>query len=141
MKFPALASAACAFAFVTGLMTLHGRSPASAAGGDVAFSAAQVAQGAKVFAANCASCHGANLQGVSAPALGGKQSGLAQQSIGEAYAYISEQMPMTAPASLSAAQYLDVLAYLLDKHGRKPGPRPLTAAVAKTSEAKVDSHG
>jgi mono/diheme cytochrome c family protein len=139
MKFPALAAAA--FALFAGLTSLQGRAPASAASGDVAFSGAQVAQGAKVYAANCASCHGANLQGVSAPALGGKQSGLAQQSIGEAYAYISEQMPMTAPASLSATQYLDVLAYLLDKHGRKPGARPLTASVAKTSEAKVDTHG
>jgi mono/diheme cytochrome c family protein len=139
MKFAGLALAA--FAFAAGLSYVQGRAPAYAASGDVVFSAAQVAQGAKVFAANCASCHGANLEGVSAPALGGKQSGLAQQSIGEAYAYISEQMPMTAPASLSSAQYLDVLAYLLDKHGRKPGTRPLTASVAKTSGAKVDLHG
>jgi mono/diheme cytochrome c family protein len=139
MKFAA--PAAAAFALLAGLTYMQERPAASAASGDVVFSAAQVARGAKVFAANCASCHGANLQGVSAPALGGKQSGLAQQSIGEAYAYISEQMPMTAPASLSSAQYLDVLAYLLDKHGRKPGTHPLTASVAKTSEAKVDSHG
>jgi len=110
----------------------------AAAGGDaIAFTAPQAAIGAKTYAKNCASCHGANLGGVTAPALVGRTSAIAQQSLAEVYEYISQQMPMTAPGTLSKAQYLSILAYILQKNGHKAGSRPLSASVASTDTATI----
>ena len=112
--------------------------PATAAG-NAGFTAAQVARGATAYTQSCAGCHGAKLQGVSAPALGGKMSAVAQQSVAQVYVYLSQQMPMTAPGSLPAATYLDITAYILKQNGHKPSSVPLTIASAKTSDAVVGS--
>ncbi len=137
MKFVLLAPAAAAVALAAALAT---HSEAGAAGGSVAFSATQAAQGAKVYTQSCASCHGANLKGISAPALVGATSSIATQSVAEVYAYMSQQMPMTAPGSLSETQYTSLLAYLLQRNGHKAGPHPLTTAVAKNGTAMIASH-
>ena len=113
--------------------------PTRAAGDPINFTAAQAATGAKVYAQNCASCHGATLMGVSAPALVGKTSGIGQQSLVEVYEYVSQQMPMTAPGSLSKTQYVNVLAYLLQKNGHKPGPKPLTQSAVTTQTSTIES--
>jgi mono/diheme cytochrome c family protein len=110
-----------------------------AADGPISFTAAQAATGAKAYAQNCASCHGANLMGVTAPALAGKSSGIAQQPLSEVYQYVSQQMPMTAPGSLSKTQYVNIVAYLLQKNGHKPGPKPLTQSVVTTATATIQS--
>jgi len=103
----------------------------------VAFTAPQAAAGGKAYMQNCAKCHGANLAGVSGPALVGKTSGIAQQSLVEVYEYVSQQMPMTAPGSLSKAQYVSILAYLLEKNGHTPGTHPLTESLATTATATI----
>lgn len=137
MKFVSLAPAASVVALSAALAT---HATAGAAGAPVAFSAAQATQGAKFYTQACASCHGANLQGVSAPALVGTTSSIATQSVAEVYAYMSQQMPMTAPGSLTEAKYTSILAYLLQRNGHKAGPRPLTTAVAKNGTAMIASH-
>lgn len=136
MKFLSLAPAAA----VALSVALASHATAGVAAAPVAFSAAQATQGAKVYTQACASCHGANLKGVSAPALVGSTSSIATQSVAEVYAYMSQQMPMTAPGSLSEAQYTSVLAYLLQRNGHKAGPRPLTTAVAKNGTALIAGH-
>ncbi len=112
--------------------------PATAAS-NAGFTAAQVARGATAYSQNCAVCHGAKLQGVSAPALSGTMSAVAQQTVAEVYVYVSQQMPMTAPGSLTAAKYLDITAYILKQNGHKASSVPLTVAAAKTSDAVVGS--
>jgi mono/diheme cytochrome c family protein len=85
----------------------------------------QVAAGQQVYTQHCAQCHGANLQGMSGPPL--TQSYVA--SFGQASGlvdYISKQMPLNAPGSLSQEQYYDVLAYILDQDGLLPAGTPLT---------------
>lgn len=118
---------------------LSGRGPATAAGEPIPFTATQAATGAKAFAQNCASCHGATLKGVTGPALVGKTSAIAQQSLVDVYEYVSQQMPMTAPGSLSKAQYLSIVAYILQKNGHKAGSRPLTLSVATTAHATIEA--
>ena len=110
--------------------------PAPAASG-VSYTSDQAALGAKTFAANCAQCHGANLEGVSAPALKGKVSGISQQSVGELFEYVSQQMPLTKPGALSSNQYVDIVAYLLQANGRRAGSGKLSVAMAKTATATV----
>jgi mono/diheme cytochrome c family protein len=87
--------------------------------------AEQVSAGQEVYASNCASCHGENLQGVDAPAL--NASTLARFSTAAGiYDYISQQMPLGAPGSLSETQYYQVEAYILDENGLLPTGEALT---------------
>ncbi|MCL6562025.1 MAG: cytochrome c [Firmicutes bacterium] len=71
------------------------------------------ARGAKVFAASCASCHGAKAQGTaSAPPL--KTANLLHRFGSEAKLreFIAHNMPASNPGSLSAAQASDVSWYV-----------------------------
>ena len=101
------------------------------------FTASQAAAGAKTYAAQCSRCHGANLEGVSAPALRGSGSGLAGDSVHDAYVFISTQMPAGNPGSLSAAEYSNLVAYILSRNGHTAGTTSLTPAAAKLSKLKV----
>jgi len=99
------------------------------------FTAAQVATGAKAYAQNCSRCHGANLEGVSAPALKGAASGIKGDTVADAYNFLSVQMPAGAPGSLSDADYVTIMAFILSKDGVHPGTVKLTAAIAKKYKA------
>ena len=85
----------------------------AAATGSVPYTAAQVKAGATVYKNHCSSCHGAKLQGVSGPALVGAAFAHSNLDVGQIYAIVSQQMPLTAPASLSKADYAAVMAYVL----------------------------
>jgi outer membrane protein assembly factor BamB len=85
----------------------------AAATGSVPYTTAQVRSGAAVYAKECLSCHGTKLQGVSGPALAGPQFAHANLDVGQIYAIVSQQMPLTAPASLSKSDYAAVMAYIL----------------------------
>lgn len=93
--------------------------------------AAQAKAGAKSYDTNCARCHGAKLEGVSAPALRGAPSGLKGDSLSEAYTFISLQMPAGNPGSLSASDYVNIVAYILSQNGYAAGTVKLTPALAK----------
>ncbi|MGC8787756.1 MAG: c-type cytochrome [Anaerolineae bacterium] len=74
--------------------------------------------GQPFYAASCARCHGATAQGASAPALIGPNAKL--DKFGNAQAllqYMSRAMPPNGPGSLTAEQYLRVLAWLLLGNG------------------------
>ena len=105
-------------------------SAASATGAAGYYSAAQASDGATVYSASCATCHGATLQGQSGPSLAGARFAKSLVAYGTAqqmYDFISKQMPANAPGSLSTAQYLSVTAYLLQQNGYPSGTHPLDA--------------
>lgn len=81
--------------------------------GSAPYTAAQVAAGARIYRQSCASCHGAQLQGVSAPALTGTAIANAHLTLSQLRSIVTTQMPLTAPGSLKPAEYADVIAYLL----------------------------
>jgi mono/diheme cytochrome c family protein len=97
----------------------------------------QAAAGSKEYQAKCSRCHGANLEGVSAPALRGEASGLKGDSVGQALTFVSTQMPAGDPGSLSTAEYDDIVAYILARNGHPAGATALTPASAKKSTAKL----
>ena len=75
-------------------------------------------EGANVFAANCASCHGADLAGGEmAPSLTGGEftANWNDLSLGDLYERLRISMPQSAPGSLSRQQNSDILAYVLRK--------------------------
>jgi len=104
------------------------------------YTAAQATQGAMIFAAQCATCHGAKLEGGAGPQLAGddfiaKWSG---QTADDVHYVVSTQMPMTNPGSLSPAEALAVLAYILQQNHYPAGPTALDAATLKT--VKIAKH-
>lgn len=74
------------------------------------------AEGAKVFAAICATCHGANGEGTDkAPPVWGARSyniGAGMSRLRTAAQFIKRWMPQSAPGSLTAQQAFDVAAYV-----------------------------
>ncbi len=97
------------------------------------YTQAQAAQGAQLYAAQCASCHGAKLEGGAGPQLAGsdfigKWSG---QTADDVHDVIATQMPQTAPGSLKPAESLALTAYLLQQNKYGAGASPLDAAKLK----------
>ncbi|MGD1067826.1 MAG: c-type cytochrome, partial [Vulcanimicrobiaceae bacterium] len=81
--------------------------------GSAPYTTQQVAAGAQMYAAKCASCHGSQLQGVSAPALTGPGLARSNLDLSQLRSVVTTQMPATAPGSLEPEQYASIIAYLL----------------------------
>lgn len=92
----------------------------------------QVAAGEKVYGERCASCHGAKGEGKNkAPALIGPKGLDEYHNAKEAYTYIHDMMPPTAPSSLTEDEYWNVTAYLIKKNELEI-KEPLSAANAES---------
>ena len=77
---------------------------------------AQIARGAQVFTDHCASCHGMDLRGNSnTPSLLGMSFMFLWEgrTLGELFTQVRSQMPSNQPGSLSAQNYIDVIAFIL----------------------------
>ena len=89
------------------------------------FTAPQIEVGRKAFAARCAVCHQANLQGQGdALALAGRQfmAGWSNRTSLDLYNLIHASMPAGAPGSLDDETYAGLTAFILHANGAKPGP-------------------
>ncbi len=92
--------------------------------GDMAplqFTAAQAVGGGANYQRACASCHGAELEGMSAPALASETFSWLGLAVGDFHGYIKELMPADAPGSLSDAQVSTIIAYIAQANGMAPG--------------------
>jgi mono/diheme cytochrome c family protein len=88
--------------------------------GSAPYTAAQVKAGKAQYVASCQACHGAQLQGVSAPALAGSAFGSSHLNISALRSIVTKQMPLTAPGSLTPPQYASIMAFLLASNCLKP---------------------
>ena len=80
------------------------------------YSDAQATRGQDLYGKNCASCHGAKLEGRGqTPPLAGDdfKSNWNGQSLGDLFDKIKLTMPADRPGSLSADQNADILAFIL----------------------------
>lgn len=100
-----------------------------------------MSKGAKQFAQSCAPCHGEHLEGGAGPALTGPTfetlSKKVGADVGDIFTYMTTNMPLNQPASLSHDQYVQILSYILSKNGYKAGRKALTFAAAQTSKAPI----
>jgi mono/diheme cytochrome c family protein len=129
-KFAAL----CALGILASLATLPHPARASSTG---LYTAEQAKVGKALYLKNCSACHAVDLSGAAGPPLRGADAPYhGTQSVAQVFDYISVQMPMTSPGSLSKAAYVSIMAYILEKNGHEPGTKALTAAGA---EKNVDT--
>ncbi|MFZ3332175.1 MAG: c-type cytochrome [Candidatus Acidiferrales bacterium] len=129
MKEPAgvLRSPMLWITFLFGCTFALGQTRGSGPGSAGWYTAAQAANGAKVYQRTCASCHGAKLQGAMGPALTGKQFWLTYggKKVSTLWSEVHTEMPMMAAGSVSAKNSTDVMAFLLQKNGVPAGTAPL----------------
>jgi polar amino acid transport system substrate-binding protein len=137
-------------ATLASLLTVNAALLAGAAGVARAFTDMQVRGGATVYKHQCARCHGPNLEGkddsfrgLRAPRLTGAGAlpckprpyqKLRQhdfKTLKDVYDFVSATMPADQPASLSSAEYWNVLAFVLSKNGKTPDNNRLDAESSK----------
>ncbi|KVQ63950.1 c-type cytochrome [Burkholderia territorii] len=110
--------------------------------GDAApsFDASQVAHGKEIYGNACAKCHGADLEGNTAPALSGPSFAPLSHShltIGGVFGYMATNMPADQPGKLKDDEYADLMAFLLASNGYAAGKSKLTADTAHASTAPL----
>lgn len=114
---------------------------ASGASTSVTFTSSQMAKGEKQFAQSCAACHGDHLEGGAGPALTGPTfetlSKKVGADVGDIFTYMTTNMPLNQPASLSHDQYVSIMAFILSQNGYKAGGRALTFKGAENSKAPI----
>ncbi|MEG2154940.1 MAG: c-type cytochrome [Burkholderiaceae bacterium] len=100
----------------------------------------QASQGATLFAANCAMCHGAKLGGGMGPALIGRPFWRAwgAKPFSQVWHEVHAKMPMQAPGSKSTPVSIDILAFILKSNGVAAGKTTLndTTDLSKTLPAR-----
>lgn len=95
---------------------------------DGVFTAEQAARGQMIYATTCAACHGADLGGMSGPALKGDvfSSHWMEGSLDALFAKVKSMPPNRA--NLGDSAYCDLLAFLLDANAFPAGAQELNAA-------------
>jgi glucose dehydrogenase len=109
------------------LMALFVAGPALADGTGW-FTADQASAGRWAYEQRCATCHGVELQGAGAPALGGTAFNAQWngKTLQDFYSYVHSQMPLGAAGSLKGQDYANVVAYILSRSGLPAGTQKLT---------------
>jgi PQQ-dependent dehydrogenase (s-GDH family) len=94
------------------------------------FTASQAAAGKTAYNASCAVCHGGNMtDGTMGTPLAGEyfKNVWTGRTVRAFYDRAHKTMPPAKPASLPADVYANIVAYVLQLNGFKPGNTPLTA--------------
>ncbi|WP_020179707.1 cytochrome c [Methylopila sp. M107] len=100
--------------------------PALAAEGP--YTQAQLDKGTSEYNTHCRTCHAAKGKGALGPALSGDvfKKRFGGQSVTDVANWIHENMPQTAPKSLSDEQLYPIVAYILSLNDFTPGQADLT---------------
>jgi cytochrome c len=119
--------------------------PAAPTGATVGSANDQAASGAKLYAANCASCHGDGGEGnANAPAVVGKtalpldapapsKARKAQfHTAADVLHFVKENMPPKNPGSLSDEEYAAIIAFDLKANGVDLGGKRIDATTASS---------
>ncbi len=118
---------------------LGAQAPTSTAAG--VFTADQAKRGQSVYADACAKCHLDDLSGgATSPPLKGSDflSGWTGKSVGALLDEIKMTMPFDSPGSLTAAQYADVLAYILSANDFPAGTTELGQDSGALQQVKIE---
>jgi mono/diheme cytochrome c family protein len=95
---------------------------------DGVYTAEQAKRGETAYADSCVPCHGQDLAGTDlAPALTGGDfaTNWNDMKIADFFDRVAQTMPLSSPGSLTAQQYADVVAFILQKSGAPVGTTEL----------------
>jgi mono/diheme cytochrome c family protein len=101
------------------------------------YTADQADAGRIDYIQNCAECHGGELEGQFGPGLAGPNARDQWESPQYVYGYFSVAMPHGHPGQLTQRQYVDIMAYLLQRHNKPAGTRPLTVRAINSATAPL----
>jgi alcohol dehydrogenase (cytochrome c) len=115
------------FIAACGVFILSGQRPAGP------FTQAQATAGRTAYAANCASCHAADLTGNQGPQLAGASflAAWGDRPISELVSFMRLTMP-PAGAALPNDTYVNLAALILESNGAQASAQPLTATTTAT---------
>ena len=119
-----------------GVLALAAGMPATGKGSrSGVYSVDQADEGARIYAVQCAMCHGARLEGtVETPGLTGKfVANWAGRPLGDLYDYLARAMPQSSPGKLAPEDNARLLAFILRANGAPPGNARLPADSAALS--------
>ena len=109
------------------------------------FTADQASRGRLVYVDQCASCHGRALDDGTAPPLAGEQFvrswGRPGRTLDDLFYITQTTMPEGEGGTLEDEQYLEVLAYMLQRNGYTAGEQELTSDAALLSTVTIQSRG
>jgi mono/diheme cytochrome c family protein len=134
------ALALVAVVLAAGLICLQAQSARSV--WDGVYTSAQAKRGGTLYAANCASCHGTELNGgESAPPLTGGDflSNWNGLTIGDLFDRIRVSMPADRPGRLSREQDADVVAYMLSVGQFPAGAAELEHQTETLKQIRLDA--
>jgi S-disulfanyl-L-cysteine oxidoreductase SoxD len=129
-----------AIAFITAAVFVCAQSSRSV--WDGVYTPEQAQRGAALYAAECASCHGAALNGgESAPALTGGEffSNWNGLTLGDLFERIRVSMPADNPGKLSREQDADILAFMLSMNQFPPGKTELEHRTEVLKQIRFES--
>ena len=107
------------------------------------YTAAQADEGARVYATQCAMCHGARLEGtVETPGLVGKfVANWANRPLGDLFEYLAHAMPQSSPGTLTPQDNSRLVAFILRANGAPAGDSSLPADGAALRRISFDAPG
>jgi S-disulfanyl-L-cysteine oxidoreductase SoxD len=101
----------------------------------------QAVAGAAAYKADCASCHGAELEGLGrqTPPLKGEEflAGWRELMLGDLFDKIQEAMPADKPGTLSRERNAQILAYMLQANGYPAGAAALPTQAAALGKIQI----
>jgi mono/diheme cytochrome c family protein len=94
---------------------------------DGVFTDQQASRGGKTYRQTCGHCHRDDLKGADGPALTGPTflSSWNNETLTELVLKIGTTMPLNAPASLTAQDVVDIVAFVIQTNGGRPGESEL----------------
>lgn len=106
---------------------------------DGVFAPEQAARGGRLFATNCAMCHGERLTGGTAPALVGDNfmKTFEAGTVAQLFTTMRTRMPQTNPGILSEDEYLALASFVLQSNGFPAGEEPLTADLVLLGNTRI----
>lgn len=118
-------------------------SPKKASKVPALFTEAQAEEGKSIYEAKCSFCHAPDLTGRAGPALKGKffASPTHKYKVGDIFTIVAQNMPATAPGSLTQEEYAKIMAFILQQNGYPAGQQELTFDAAKSSKTPLRYYG
>jgi quinoprotein glucose dehydrogenase len=140
MKIQAILQAASATAAF--MAVLNAQPPAAKTVWDGVYTKEQAQRGESLYKENCASCHGAMMEGIEmAPALVGGDfiDQWAGQTMGDLFERIRATMPRDKPGRLSREVDADITAYMLSYNRFPAGAAELSHDTQALSQIRIQA--